>query len=208
VAERLSNLTPTPPVLSQTPAPAIDAREPPRELNRDLLMALEWKRFELLVARTFSATGIRAELTCTGADGGVDIYLYHYDEGRPYSYVQCKAWSASKLVTVDDMRAFFGAMASDKVAEGVYVTTSDFTPPAREFASLNGITALSGTQFLARYQELPDGDRRRILTEVTAGDYTTPTCPSCDVKLIWRENGQFWGCRRFPRCSVKIYRRN
>jgi len=43
----------------------------------------------------------------------------------------------------------------------------------------------------------------------TAGDYTTPTCASCGVKMIVRTpkagGKAFWGCVNYPRCTMIIY---
>jgi len=53
---------------------------------------------------------------------------------------------------------------------------------------------------------LPDDVRETLIAKVTEGDYATPTCPSCDVKLVRRngKNGEFWGCRNYPRCRSTL----
>ncbi|MDP5239652.1 topoisomerase DNA-binding C4 zinc finger domain-containing protein [Uliginosibacterium sp. 31-16] len=40
----------------------------------------------------------------------------------------------------------------------------------------------------------------------TEGDWTTPTCGHCGIKMVAREgkSGSFWGCRNFPRCRQRI----
>ncbi len=180
---------------------------PPRQLTASLIRELEWKRLELLISLYFKATGIRAECTGIGADGGIDVLLFRPGEERPFSYVQCKAWG-SELVGVSLMRELFGVMAADKVAEGVFVTTSDFTPDARTFGTANSITLITTRDLVDRFVKLPAEVRVRILNEITAGDYTTPTCPTCDRKMIWKEQPRFWGCPKFPVCrSSPIYPR-
>jgi restriction system protein len=180
--------------------------EPPAlltELSPWLLERLEWKRFELLVALYFKATGVRAEATHIGADGGVDVQLYRPGEARPYAYVQCKAWE--KAVGVKPVRELFGVMAANQVSEGVFVTTGGYSDDAREFAGQNRITAITGRDLIGRFNQLAPEARARILTKVTEGDYTTPTCPNCDLKMVLREtDSPFWGCRNYPRCSRTI----
>jgi restriction system protein len=190
-----------------------EASEPPLlvadELSVELLRKLEWKRFERIVALYYQHTGVRAECTCNGPDGGIDAKLLRRGEQQAFCYVQCKAWGSEK-VPVTKVREFLGVMAADKIAQGVFITTSDFWPDARAFAEANNIAALAADDFVRRFNALPLESCREILAEVTAGDYTTPTCPRCDEKMVWRQADRpFWGCRNYPRCAAKpIYPRN
>ncbi|WP_290367796.1 topoisomerase DNA-binding C4 zinc finger domain-containing protein [Cupriavidus taiwanensis] len=47
-----------------------------------------------------------------------------------------------------------------------------------------------------------------MLAQAFKGDYRTPTCTACGVKLVEREGkgGPFWGCRKYPRCKVTLPR--
>ena len=44
-----------------------------------------------------------------------------------------------------------------------------------------------------------------LLKFATQGDFLTPTCPSCSLKMISRKSTnagrKFWGCRNYPRCK-------
>lgn len=202
-----------PPVVVYAPPPplavVVSAPPPPPavvDLTPELLRQLEWKRFELIVARILGSTDVRAECTRTGADGGIDVMLYRPGEDRPYCCVQCKAWD-TKPVGVELVRALLGSMTAEKIGAGIFVTTSGFTDAALSFARANQIETLSTVDLTGRFARLPVELREVIIREVTTGDYTTPTCPSCDVKLVWREKGEFWGCRNFPRCRTHINRR-
>lgn len=187
-----------PPPVDEAPVEAFT------ELTPALLGVLEWKRFEILVELYFRETGVRAERTCIGADGGVDVKLYRPGQERPFSYVQCKAW-ASWRVDVKAVRELFGVMAADGIAEGVFATTGEFTSEARAFAD-GKLLLLDGAGIIARFNQLTPVARQRILSAVTEGDYTTPTCPSCDIKMVFRDGGNpSWGCRNFPRCSNTIW---
>jgi hypothetical protein len=180
--------------------PAVPGIDPARgDLSLELLRKLEWKRFELIVALYYRATGVDAECTCSGPDGGVDVKLRRQTGAAAYCYIQCKAWGSEK-VKLTTMREFLGVMASDKVAEGIFITTSDFRPEAREFAERNGITPLTACDFIANFKRLPLEARTRILAEVTQGDYTTPSCPACTAKMVWKPQQSFWSCPQFPRC--------
>ncbi len=179
----------------------------PAQFSAALIRELEWKRFELLISLYFNATGVRAECTQIGADGGIDVKLYRPGETRPYSYVQCKAWG-SELVGVSLVRELFGVIAADKLSEGVFATTSNFTPEARLFATANHISLLTTAELLECLHRLPAEKLRGILEQVTEGDYTTPSCPQCDRKMVWKDKAGFWGCPKYPVCrSSPIYPR-
>ncbi|MEZ5413685.1 MAG: restriction endonuclease [Opitutaceae bacterium] len=179
---------------------------PSSSLTSELLDRLEWKRFEDLVCLYYRAIGVRAELTGIGADGGVDIKLYAGNAILPTTYVQCKAWG-TRDVDVKPIRELFGVMSADQVTEGIFITTGRYTASALEFARSNGIQAISGPDLIAMFSTLPKEQQASILAQITSGDFTTPTCPSCNVKLVLRSEGKFWGCRNYPRCKTKIYAR-
>jgi restriction system protein len=213
VAEKLrgANESKTPPVMKSVPMSGVPvdistagerhAPMPPvivSELTLELLRKLEWKRFEQIVALYYSETGVNAKYTCNGPDGGVDVKLHRNGEEGPYCYIQCKAWGSEK-VPVTKLREFLGVMTNDKITEGIFVTTSDFWPDARAFAGANGIAVLTANDFIRSFATLPVSARSRIIGEVTSGDYTTPSCPKCDIKAMPRERKRdgvkFWACR-------------
>jgi hypothetical protein len=66
-------------------------------LAAELIRALGWKRFELLVTRYLAATGVQAALTGPGADGGVDVGLTRAGESRPFGFVRGKAWGSERI---------------------------------------------------------------------------------------------------------------
>lgn len=173
------------------------------ELTAELLQIMEWKRFELLVQRYFTATGLRAKTNLVGADGGVDLYLYRGRSTRPLTYVQCRSWD-QRTVDGRNVRELFAQMAENRVPEGMIVTTGTFTSDAEVFARQNRIALVASGELISRFNRLPHMVRARILTDVTAGDFTTPSCPRCNVKLMVREQSadgvRVWGCRRFPQC--------
>jgi restriction system protein len=168
--------------------------------SQELLDALEWRRFEQLVTWYFQKTGFEAKRSRVGADGGVDIHVYKPGEDRPFAYVQCKAWYAYK-VGVKPIRELFGVMAADSVHTGYFITTGIFTAEAQEFAKGRDMKLVTGSYLLEKLNSLSEADRSELLHQVTAGDYTTPTCPRCDLKMVRRTgpDGDFWGCSNYSR---------
>jgi hypothetical protein len=164
----------------------------------ELLNALEWRRFEQLVTWYFHKTGFAAKRSRVGADGGVDILLTRPSETTPFAYVQCKAWHVYN-VGVKPVRELLGVMAANRISAGYFVTTGNFTAEAVEFAVGQSLKLVTGKYLLEKLNSLSESDRSELLRDATLGDYTTPTCPRCDVKMMVRhgKNGDFWGCPNF-----------
>lgn len=171
----------------------------------ELLKQLEWRRFEELCAAYFEALGLRTEVVASAAGGSVDINLYKQGAERPSILVQCQPWNAYR-VGIKPARGLLATMASAKVAEGVLVTSGKFTQEARDFARKEKtITLIDGAELLARMSDLAPEKADSLLRFATEGDFQTPTCPACDLKMIPRKSTthgrKFWGCRNYPGCK-------
>ena len=173
----------------------------------DLLKQLEWRRFEEVCAAYFEALNLRAVINQFGADGGIDITLYSSDSETPRALVQCKAWNTTP-VGVKPVRELRGVMAARKIAKGIFVTSGTFTKDAKEFATQEGIHLLEGDLLVEKLLALPAEKNQAVLQVATQGDFTTPTCPSCGVKMTRRESRKdgrpFWGCVNYPRCHQTL----
>ncbi len=169
-------------------------------MSKELLDALEWRRFEELVTWYIQKTGLDAKRSRVGADGGVDVLVSKKGDPTPFAYVQCKAWHQYK-VGIKPVRELFGVMASDRIQRGYFVTTGEFTEEALCFAQGKEMILLTGRDMLSKINALSESDRTEILRRITAGDYTTPTCPRCDVKMVRRtgSDGDFWGCVNYSK---------
>ncbi len=174
----------------------------------ELLKRLEWRRFEELCAAYFEALGFRAELAGSSAHGGAGISLYQQDAERASILVQCKPWNAYRvgLNAVRDLRE---RMTSAKVAEGVLTTSGRFTQEARVLAAKEKISLIDGTDLLGKIAALSPETAQRLLELATEGDFITPTCPACAVKMVARKSTAhgrtFWGCRNYPRCKQTFF---
>jgi restriction system protein len=177
------------------------------EWDLELLNKLEWKRFEEVVSEYYRLIGYRSEVTRMGADGGVDVLLYQHGAETPAIIVQCKAWS--KKVGVNAVRELYGVMAADGVGYGIFATTSDYTNEAQEWVVGKSMQLLSGSNLVTMFNQLADDQRKEHLMNGLLGDYSTPTCPNCDQKMVRRTaskgksvGSSFWGCINYPRCKL------
>lgn len=90
------------------------------------------------------------------------------------------------------------------------MTSGDFTAEAEDFAK-GKITLIWGEKFINLIGKLSEENQDMLLKIALEGDYRTPTCPQCDVKMTLRESskgrnsgGHFWGCVRYPRCKQTL----
>lgn len=182
----------------------------PTEWSIDLIRDIEWKRFEDVCQKFYETKGIKSATTPLGPDGGIDIRLYQDDSGQATSIVQCKAWG-DRMVGVKPIRELLGVMTHEKIAKAFFMTSGRFSDDAKDVAKSNRITLIDGEMLLMMIKRLPDADQKSLLTFATAGDYATPTCPTCGIKmkLVPGKAGRpdFWGCHNYPRCRQMLGKR-
>lgn len=194
---------------SGTDAPAPLPTHPlptrPTQWSLDALRSLEWKRFELLCARYYEAVGFSSATLAAGADGGIDVKLFRIDPSKPLAIVQCKAWN-SRQVGVREIRELLGVMVHEQVARGIFITTGSFSADALAFGAANPIQLLDGPAFLGKVLDLPAEKQAALLAFAFDGDFCTPSCASCGVKMVARDSrrGAFWGCVHYPRCKTTL----
>ena len=185
----------------------------PTAWSLELIKEIEWRTFETLCAEYFLAKGYKVVETGAGKDGGVDLYLFRplksdsqkYDH-KPFSAIQCKSWF-TKQVGVKTVRELYGVMAAENINLGVVVATGYFTEDAINFAKDKPLQLISGAKLLELIMALPLDVQSTLLKKITVGDYKTPSCPTCDIKMVKRvskksnnDNLPFWGCGNFPKC--------
>ena len=177
----------------------------PTSWSLKVIQDVEWKRFEDLSMGYYLEKGILAKATSLGTGGGIDIKLYQDGTGNATSLVQCKSWN-SKQVGVKAIREFLGVLTHEKVPKGFFMTSGDFTDDAKKTAKANKINLINGEMFLSMILRLPEASQNKLLALAVAGDYKTPTCSQCGVKMIKRDSkrGEFWGCTNFPKCRQKM----
>jgi restriction system protein len=183
-------------------------------LSVETLKQIEWYSFELFCKIYYENIGYTVSKTKAGADGGTDLILYQANSASPYALVQCKA-RGYKDIGVNYVRELLGVMTSEKVAKGILITNACFTNAAIEFSNRNAIEAIDLYKLSYYVNELEAGKRLKLVRFLERTDYTTPTCPNCEVKLVERiaKSGKamgqsFWGCKNYPRCRYIMQMNN
>ena len=159
---------------------------------------------EELSAAYFEELGFRTAIAHGRADGAVDISLYAEGAEDVSIVVHCKAWDAYPI-GIKPLRELRGAMTTANVAEGVMVAAGRFTPEAVGFAAKENIQLIDGAALLEKLAKLLPEKALGLLKFATKGDFLTPTCPRCSIKMTARKSTRqgrmFWGCRNYPRCK-------
>lgn len=167
-----------------------------------LLAKLEWKRFEELVASYYVKTGVVAVRTKSGPASPVHVKISWKGEPRPFACVQCIA-HPSGLIESKPIQDLYEVLAADDIRRGYVVSTGKFSIPARDFAEEKHLTLLSGDLLLEKLNALPDSARSELMEEITAGDYTTPSCPVCEAKAVRKsDESPGWICRSHPDAAI------
>jgi len=95
---------------------------------------LEQSVLDVLVAMGYGGTEKRATLLGGSGDGGVDGVIDQDPLGLERVYVQAKRYSKDNNVQRPDIQGFVGALHGVGANRGIFITTSQFSPGAREYA--------------------------------------------------------------------------
>ena len=171
------------------------------------LGSLRWDQFELLVGEIFRRQGYSVELSAAmGSEDGIDLTLRRDSETI---LVQCKHWKTAQ-VSEGEIQEFYRAIAASGAPRGIFVTTGEFTPVAREFAGGKGIEMMDGAALAKSIAALArPGENLCVVSEwieefVANARIFDPECPICHGTMAVRHsraNGApSWNCRNYPRC--------
>jgi restriction system protein len=96
---------------------------------------LEQSVLDVLVAMGYGGAEQRARRIGGTGDGGVDGVIDQDPLGLERIYVQAKRYAADNTVGRETIQAFVGALHGNNASRGVFITTSRFSPGAREYAA-------------------------------------------------------------------------
>ena len=104
------------------------------------LLVVSPRRFEAIVIELLVAMGYggsfadAAQRIGRSGDGGIDGIIKEDRLGLDTVYVQAKRWQAT--VGRPEVQKFAGSLQGFRAKEGVFITTSDFSRDAEEFAKM------------------------------------------------------------------------
>lgn len=145
---------------SQTPEDAMEtASNLLRSAMRDellaLLLELTPQRFERVILDLLAAMGFgggdleNSHMTGSSADGGIDGIIHEDALGLDAVYIQAKRYAPQNKISRPDIQRFVGSLTGEVATKGVFVTTSDFSREAKDYASRiqQRIVLINGRRF-------------------------------------------------------------
>ncbi len=158
-AARLDRIAPVAPLVtfSRDDARFIDGKDVANAIDEGAnLAAMDWQDFEHLIRqvfeREFSTPGSEVKVTQGSRDGGVDAIAFDPDPIRGGKIViQAKRYT--NTVGVESVRDLYGTVMNEGASKGILVTTSQFGPDARKFASGKPLTLIDGSNLLFLLQK-------------------------------------------------------
>ena len=130
-------------------------RERLREV--DGLLQLTPREFEHAIAQLYEAMGYAVEVTPAVNDEGRDVVATRPGE---HLYIECKRYGVTHAVGRPGLQKLVGALPNASV-RGVFVTTSSFSGPAREYAKARGVELVDGKALTALLRRT-FGERRGV----------------------------------------------
>ncbi|MGH7957856.1 MAG: restriction endonuclease, partial [Opitutaceae bacterium] len=116
----------------------------------------------------------------------------------PFAYVMCIPQPAG-AIDPKPLQKLVAALATEDIRRGYIVTAGRFNAAAREFADEKHLTLLPGDTFLDKLNALPATARTEIMQVISVGDYTVPSCPKCNARMVQpAENPAVWRCPDHP----------
>lgn len=145
------------PLSTSTPEETIDTAygEVRTALAEELLSRLverDDRFFEDVVLDVLVALGYggskpdAAERVGRSGDGGIDGVIREDTLGLDAIYVQAKKWAPDRNVGPREIREFLGALQDVEASKGIFITTSSFSPDARELARRRRIVLMDGLE--------------------------------------------------------------
>lgn len=115
--------------------------------QRQNLMALSPREFEVLITNLFTRMGLEARTTRASRDGGVDCVAF---DDRPIfgGKVVIQAKRYKNTVEVGAVRDLFGSVHNEGATKGILVTTSGYGKASFEFVKDKPLELLSGSNLI------------------------------------------------------------
>lgn len=133
-------------------------REAEYEKLLSVILSKDARAFEKLVVELMEALGYGGFVTNAGVvtqasnDGGIDGVIKEDKLGLGHIYLQAKRYKAENKISREAIQAFVGSLAVANSNKGVFITTSSFSKPARDYCeSLNGnpqLVLIDGNQLV------------------------------------------------------------
>jgi len=177
------------------------------------LAALDWPKFELLVAEIYRRKGYTVEISSGfGSEEGLDMKLIR---GEEVILVQSKHWEILKQYQIgaQEIMGLYQMVANEPGWQGIFVSSGEYRNDAREFVVDKPIQ-LKGVADIERM--IPDVSRKNenllnikswVAEFISHAKIVDPECPKCRKPMELKSDRSgvpVWRCPDFPNCDGKL----
>jgi len=121
--------------------------------NPNLLLDVEWRDLERIIAICLAGIGFSVELTPASNDGGKDVIAYcRINNNTLRFFIEIKHWIKKGKVGAKDITSFVEVNINEKTSGGLFLSTSGYSDSV--YRSLNSISK----------QRIKIGDKNKIVT--------------------------------------------
>jgi hypothetical protein len=140
------------------------------------LAELSPREFEELSVEYLRSKGF-TDVRRVGQAGDLGVDVRCYDPQGRLVVAQCKRYRVDRIIGSPSIQHFFGMVVHAGAARGIFITTSDYTQPARNLARERDIELVDGSEIDAFYRRktwLPNqvGGERQVETSTQKREAT------------------------------------
>ena len=150
-----------------------------RKWSAELLVSLDWKRLVEIARAMAVNAGFQISATDLGMDGRAEFEMNaRSSTGSHRALVRLTAWNqwSATAETVQDLSH---RLKRSRLRNGILIAPGGFTQAGRNAAITAGVEAVDATTLAAQLNALPASMSDFFFDIGTAGDASTPSCPSC-----------------------------
>ncbi len=175
---------------------------PGRRWDADLLLRLDWKRFQDLVRVLVTKAGYRVRPLLVGEAGVCLMSLVNGSRRRPEALLGCAPWN-QPVVSGRLLAGFHQEVVNRGFPRGTFFTPGRFHSDAADFAGVRPIERVDARDFVAVLARLSAAEAEHLLKLTTAGEFGVPTCPACSIKLALRDSEMPEGAGKLKNLTVR-----
>jgi hypothetical protein len=187
----------------QSPAPVLNSTTQGKIafLTRSSLDRLEWRAFDELVRNYMNTQGWVTKRVRVDPNGTTRSLLWKRSEARPSAYLCCVPITGAWL-DVEQVRQVEEILLEESLPDAFIITTGDFSSEARTHAlKSRRVELVSGDALMSHFRNLPRKQHALIVSQAFTGDFETPSCPACEIKMVPTDEPKpRWVCPQQPTC--------
>lgn len=174
--------------------------------SSELIDNLEWKVFQDVSIAIWYARGFLLRPIEHSKNKHFHLFSKH-NRVKPIGLIMFRN-ANNKTFTIEELDSFYQVQKKEKLPLAVLSCTGALSRMAKSYCLNHNIKLQNTTDIFNDLKGLKKKQQDAILHRYIQANYAIPTCPSCNIKLIKRQEKKsgklFWGCVAYPQCRHAI----